>query len=65
MSLWRIDDRVARDLMRLLYSYRLSGASTVDAVRSAQLDLMREQRIKKNRIHPALWGGIIAEGDWR
>jgi CHAT domain-containing protein/tetratricopeptide (TPR) repeat protein len=65
MSMWKIDDRLARDLMPLIYRYRLSGSSTVDAVRSAQLDLLLEQRKQNNRIHPALWGGIIAEGDWR
>jgi CHAT domain-containing protein len=65
MALWRIDDDATRELMERIYRYRLAGASTVDAIRRAQLDRLREQRRRLNRIHPALWGGIIAEGDWR
>jgi CHAT domain-containing protein len=65
MALWRIDDTATRELMEQIYRYRLSGSSTVDAVRRAQLERLHEQRRHLNRIHPALWGGIIAEGDWR
>jgi hypothetical protein len=31
----------------------------------AQLERLRDQRRRFNRIHPSLWGGIVAEGDWR
>jgi CHAT domain-containing protein len=65
MTLWKIDDIAMRDIMERLYRYRLSGCSTVDAIRRAQLERLREQRRRLNRIHPVLWGGVIAEGDWR
>ncbi|MBM3286870.1 MAG: CHAT domain-containing protein [Candidatus Eisenbacteria bacterium] len=64
-SMWHIRDDVARDLMVRLYTHRLSGESTVEAVRGAQLERLREVRSRFRRIHPALWGGIVAEGDWR
>jgi tetratricopeptide (TPR) repeat protein len=65
MALWRIDDMAVRDLMERIYDHRLAGHSTVDAIRLAQLERLLDQRRRFNRIHPALWGGIIAEGDWR
>ncbi len=65
MTLWKIDDAAMRDIMERMYRYRLAGSSTIDAVRQAQLDRLREQRLHLNRIHPALWGGVVAEGDWR
>ncbi len=65
MALWRLEDATARDLMRRVYAYRLDGRSTLDAVREAQLDRMREARRRTRRVHPCLWAGIVAEGDWR
>ena len=65
MALWRIRDNVSHDLMEQIYRRRLGGDSTVDAIRLAQLERLRGQRERFNRIHPALWGGIVAEGDWR
>lgn len=65
MALWRIDDISMRELMERIYRYRLAGRSTVDALRLAQLERLRAQRRRLNRVHPALWGGIIAQGDWR
>lgn len=65
MALWRIDDISMRELMESVYRYRFAGSSTVDAVRMVQLERLRDRRRRLNRVHPALWGGIIAEGDWR
>jgi CHAT domain-containing protein/tetratricopeptide (TPR) repeat protein len=64
-TLWEIGDAQTRNLMSEIYRRRLEGATTVDAIRLAQLDRMRDQRRRLNRIHPVLWGGIVAEGDWR
>jgi CHAT domain-containing protein/tetratricopeptide (TPR) repeat protein len=64
-ALWEIGDAQTRHLMSEIYRRRLSGATTIDAIRLAQLDRMRDQRHLFNRIHPTLWGGIIAEGNWR
>lgn len=64
-ALWEIGDAQTRDLMLEIYRRRLAGGTTVDAVRLAQLDRMRDRRRRLNRIHPILWGGIVAEGDWR
>jgi len=65
MALWRLDDTGTRRLMEEIYERRIAGAPTVDAIRGAQLDRIEEVRRRLNRFHPALWGGIVAEGDWR
>ncbi len=65
MALWRIGDLTTRELMCRLYQNRLSGLSTIDAIREAELDLLRNQRNRYGRIHPTLWGGIVAEGAWK
>jgi CHAT domain-containing protein len=64
-TLSQVADSRTTSLMLDLYKRRLSGQSTVDAVRMVQLERLREQRRRYNRVHPSLWGGIIAEGDWR
>lgn len=63
-ALWRIDDAITCDLMERIYRYRLMGSTVVDALRLAELERLEEGRRRLNRIHPVLWGGIVAEGDW-
>jgi CHAT domain-containing protein/tetratricopeptide (TPR) repeat protein len=65
MALWRIDDAGMRELMVQMYDRRLAGSTTLDALREAQLERLHNQRQRWNRIHPVLWGGIVAQGDWR
>jgi CHAT domain-containing protein len=65
MAVWRIHDTQIQDLMAEIYRLRMAGCSTVDAIRDAQLRRLHQQRQRHNRIHPYLWGGIIATGDWR
>ncbi len=65
MAMWKIEDLRMRTLMAEIYRRRLAGSSSVDAIREAQLAQLRLQREHLNRIHPILWGGIVAEGDWR
>jgi CHAT domain-containing protein len=65
MALWRLDDTGTIRLMEKIYERRIAGASTIDAIRDAQLNRIADVRRRLNRIHPALWGGIVAEGDWR
>jgi CHAT domain-containing protein len=64
-ALWQIRDDIALDLTDRIYRRRLSGASTVDSIREAELERLHEQRARRNRVHPVLWGGFVAEGDWR
>jgi CHAT domain-containing protein len=65
-SLGDVDDGLARRFMRELYAARFERRlSTVAALRSAQLALLRQLRAEGPSTHPALWGAFVASGDWR
>jgi CHAT domain-containing protein len=66
MSLWPVEDQAAREWMGRLYEARLNGhASTVDAVRQASLEMLKERRSRRESTHPFYWGAFVAAGDWR
>ena len=61
MSLWEVDDEGTRDLMIGYYQRMAAGEGRVEALRTAQLALLRD----KNRTHPFYWGAFLASGDPR
>lgn len=67
MSLWPVEDRLARRFMAALYQARLErGLDTADSVRAATLELLRDLRRERGgRADPADWGAFVAAGDWR
>lgn len=66
MSLWPVDDEVTRDWMTRLYRYRfVDGATTIDAVHRANLDLLAARRQAGSSTHPFYWAGFVAAGEWR
>jgi CHAT domain-containing protein len=66
MSLWSVEDEATRLWMRHLYEGRLlRHLSTADAVREANLSVLRDRRAKGLSTHPFYWGGFVAAGDWR
>jgi CHAT domain-containing protein len=64
MSLGRISDARTRDLVVRLHELRLAGRPTADALRTVELERLAAAR-RRGRVHPALWAGFVAEGDWR
>lgn len=64
-SLWDVGDETARRWMAALYRARLSGSTTADAVRTANIESIEQCRERGHSTHPAHWGGFIASGDWR
>jgi CHAT domain-containing protein len=61
MSLWSVDDRTARRWMQVLYEGRwVKGLTTAEAVRAADLELLRARREKHASTHPYYWAGFIA-----
>lgn len=65
MSLWEVDDASSQHWVASLYRSRLAGATAVDAVRQASLDLLRARRRAGLSAHPFFWGVFVAAGDWR
>ncbi len=65
-SLWSIDDEMALAWMTELYRVRLrDGLGTAEAVRRADLTLLRRRREAGLGTHPYHWAGFVATGDWR
>jgi CHAT domain-containing protein/tetratricopeptide (TPR) repeat protein len=57
MSLWKVDDKVTRELMVAFYQLRMEGNSVRDAFRKAQ------QKIRKSNPDPHFWGAFVLIGD--
>jgi CHAT domain-containing protein/Tfp pilus assembly protein PilF len=60
MSLWPVPDRSTRELMVHYYRPLLQGAGRGDALRQAQLSLLRDGK----HAHPYYWAGFILSGEW-
>jgi len=65
MSLWSVEDESTRAWMRELYTGRLAGRSTIEAVRGASLSMIEARREAGLTAHPFYWGAFVAAGDWR
>ena len=60
-SLWSVSDDSTGELMRRFYGYLKQGQAKAEALRSAQLDLLRDPELS----HPFHWAGFELVGDWR
>ncbi len=60
-SLWSVSDESTGVLMNRFYGYLKQGQSKDEALRSAQLDLLRGSE----HAHPFHWAGFELVGDWR
>jgi CHAT domain-containing protein len=49
--------------MKRFYTYLRQGKTKDEALRAAQLDLIRSKN--KNLSHPFYWAGFALYGDWR
>jgi CHAT domain-containing protein len=64
MSLWPVSDNDALAWIRRLYSGRLGGMSTAEAVRDAGVGMIEARRRAGAVTHPFYWGAFVAAGDW-
>jgi tetratricopeptide (TPR) repeat protein len=60
-TLWRVDDQTTGQLMQRFYSGLMSGLSRATALRAAQLEVLRDQKV---RSHPFFWAPVVLIGDW-
>jgi CHAT domain-containing protein len=58
MSLWAVDDEASSHLMGRAYAQLRSARSVEDALRIAQLEMIRSKETR----HPYYWGGFVAMG---
>jgi CHAT domain-containing protein len=59
-SLWRVSDEATRDLMRRFYRELRAGRPKDEALRRAQVALLRGRW-----RDPYFWAGFQIHGDWR
>ena len=59
MSLWQVADATTEDLMLAYYDRLLDGQGRSEAMRQAQLALLR----RDPTAHPYFWAGFIVSGD--
>jgi CHAT domain-containing protein len=73
-SLWSVPDRSTADLMGRFHESLHSGSSSAEALRRAQLCLIRGASDDEtgdapapapNTSHPYFWAGFELYGDWR
>jgi CHAT domain-containing protein/Tfp pilus assembly protein PilF len=60
-SLWSVSDISTAVLMKRFYGYLREGRSKDEALRSAQVELIRGQDF----AHPYYWAAFLLTGDWR
>ncbi|MDF0673932.1 MAG: CHAT domain-containing protein [Nitrospira sp.] len=60
-SLWKVADDATKDLMVDYYHRLLKGEGRSEALRNAQLTMMKS----KDRSHPYSWAAFVPIGDWR
>ena len=61
VSLWPVADNSTELLMSTFYDRLAQGALAVDAMRSAQIEVLRTPRF----AHPFFWAPFVLIGDWR
>jgi CHAT domain-containing protein len=66
MSLWAVDDESTRAWMEALYRGRVvDKLDTADAVRQANLNVLRARRAQARSTDPFYWAAFVAAGDWK
>lgn len=62
-SLWSVSDVSTATLMKRFYTHLRQGKTKDEALRSAQLDLIRSGEVELP--HPYHWAGFALYGDWK
>lgn len=60
-SLWNVNDNATGALMGAYYGELKAGIGRSEALRRAQLGLLRQDKFK----HPFYWAAFVPAGDWR
>jgi CHAT domain-containing protein len=62
-SLFEVPDAETRNLMRRFYEGLDAGRGKLDALHTAQLDMLRTRRKDKAAAHPFFWASFVLIGD--
>jgi CHAT domain-containing protein len=61
-SLWQIPDRETGLLMKMYFEKMSAGQNKVDALRDAQLTMLRQRRDRNGAAHPFYWAAFTSTG---
>ncbi len=64
-TLWKVADASTADLMQDFYRRWGGGEARAEALRAAQLRLLRKEGTARDWSHPFYWGPFILLGAWR
>ena len=67
-TLWAVSDKSTPLLMKRFYGYLRAGRSRDEALRAAQIDLIRAGSSAQGPAdlsHPIRWAAFQLSGDWR
>jgi len=65
-SLWSVRDESTADLMRAFYrNLWVRKMGKLEALRAAQLDMLKKNRIEHSGPLPSTWGAFVLSGNWR
>lgn len=68
VSLWSISDKATSQLMiefYRIYKYGNGRVSKAEALRRAQITILKNNKINRNYSHPAYWASFVVVGEWR
>lgn len=65
-SLWKVNDSSTQELMQGFYqNLWLKGQGRLEALRNAQLEMLRLNRAVEKAPLPSTWGAFVLSGEWR
>jgi CHAT domain-containing protein/tetratricopeptide (TPR) repeat protein len=65
-SLWSVKDESTSELMQSFYANLfLKGMGRHEALRTAQLAMLRQNRMEHGAALPSSWGAFVLSGEWR
>ncbi len=65
-SLWSVKDESTAELMQSFYANLFfEGLGRHEALRAAQLEMLRNNRAREGRGLPSTWGAFVLSGEWR
>jgi CHAT domain-containing protein/Flp pilus assembly protein TadD len=62
-SLFSVPDQETRELMQAFYAALRAGKSRLEALHTAQRDIIRQRRASRGAAHPFFWASFVAVGD--